>query len=87
MRRECDHTADPYQVDQLVQAIQAAMERAAARETTTPSDILSALFTVLDRTLGALQHVDVSPEDRELNRIAIADALNAMLLEFGMKVH
>lgn len=82
-----DHIADPYQVEQLVQAMSTAMERVSIQETTTPSDILSALFTMLDRTLHALQHVETAHQDRELNRIAVADALNAMLLEFGTRMH
>jgi hypothetical protein len=81
------NVVDAYHVEQLVHAMHVALEHACVADVTTPADVLSAIFTTLERTLYALQSVESSFEEREHNRKEVANALNDLMMSFGMKTH
>lgn len=76
-----DTSADPVQVSRLVSAIASAMEAVSIADTTT-ADILSAIFTVLDRTLASIL-AEGSPEEKTYNSHEAGRVLMALLLKFG----
>lgn len=76
------HSSDPYVIEDLVRAAQHAMEHSAFAESMTPSEVLSAAFTLLDRSLRTMAKLQ-SPEDRDTNRKEVAHVLSEMLLEHG----
>jgi hypothetical protein len=78
--------ADPFVVESLVKAIGLSLERATIPDVTTPAEVLSAIFTTLDRTLRAMKHCQ-HPEDANTNAKEIARVLGDLLVEFGMAVH
>ena len=75
-------SADPIRVEQLVQAIGSAMERACIQDATTAADVLSAIFTTLDRILNGMR-AKQRPEDRFYNAKEISRILQEMLLNHG----
>lgn len=81
-----EHPADPWHVEQLVQAIGTGLQQAAIIDVTTPSEVLSALFTTLERTLWAMKELE-TPENQERNRVEVARVLQELLLEFGVRAH
>lgn len=75
-------TADPAMVDQLLQAISVAIVRASIPNVTTTADVLSALFTTLDRALTVAQQ-NVPPDEASYNAIEINRVLCEFLVEYG----
>jgi len=71
-----------YIVEQLVRAATVAMEQAAGPDNATPSEVLSACFTLLDRMLRATGKLQAA-EDRASNAREIHKVLQEMLVEFG----
>lgn len=69
-------------VETLVQAISLSLEHACIPDVTTPSEVLSALFTSLDRMLHAMQDLEAA-EDTAFNRKQVGKVLQDMLLEYG----
>lgn len=78
----CREAADPYVVESLVNAATAAMERFSADNATTPSDVISASFTLLDRTLRAVRNLQ-APEDLASNTKEVARVLQDFLVDYG----
>jgi hypothetical protein len=77
-----DSDCDPLVVDKLVNAALDAMERVSDPTFTTPSEITSASFTLLARTLQAMRRLQ-APEDRFYNTKQIAAVLNELLVDYG----
>ena len=75
-------SSDPYVIEDLVRAAQHAMEHSAFAESMTPSEVLSACFTLLDRSLRTMAKLQ-APEDRVTNIRAVNSVLSEMLLEHG----
>jgi hypothetical protein len=73
---------DPYMVEVLVHAAMAGMEHASIPDITTPSEILSAAFTVLQRTLAGLRKLQAS-EDAASNTKEINRVLQDFLTDYG----
>ena len=74
--------ADPCMVGHLMHAMTSAMAQASIPQVTTSADVLSAVFTMLDRTLRVVRE----NEDRtvhQTNAREIGRVLTQMLLEFG----
>lgn len=78
--------ATPYMVERLVRGMETSLSMNAIEDVTTPADVVSACFTLLERLLFTLKSLE-EPEEHEFNRVAIAAILNDLLMEFGMKVH
>ena len=76
------YSSDPYVIEDLVKAAQRAMEHSAFAESMTPSEVLSACFTLLDRSLRIMAKLQ-APEDRATNTKAVYALLSEMLLEHG----
>ena len=74
--------ADPRMVGHLMQAMASAIDQATIPHVTTTADLLSAVFTMLDRTLRVVsktEDLDIQMfNSREIGRV-----LTAMLFEFG----
>lgn len=77
-----DQNYDPQMVETLVRAARTAMEKASIDDVTTPSDILSAAFTLLSATLGAIRVLQ-DKTDEAYNTRQIANALRELLVEYG----
>jgi hypothetical protein len=77
-----DSDCDPLVVDKLVTAALDAMERASDPTFTTPSEIASASFTLLARTLQAMRRLQ-APEDRFYNAKQVAAILSELLVDYG----
>ena len=75
-------SSDPYVIEDLVNAAQHAMEHSAFAESMSPSEVLSACFTLLDRSLRTMAKLQ-APEDRVTNIKAVNHVLSEMLLEHG----
>ena len=73
---------DPLMVEALTNAAIQAMERAAIKDITTPAEVMSASFTILDRTLRAFRNLQ-SPDDRAFNTKEIARVLQGFLVDYG----
>jgi len=69
-------------VNRLVDAASIAMEKASDFEVTTPSEIISATFTLLDRTLYAMEKLQTA-EQRNHNTKLVANMLQEMLVTHG----
>ena len=82
----CVHSSDPYVIEDLVRAAQKAMEHSAFAESMTPSEVLSACFTLLDRSLRTMSKLQAD-EDRNTNRKEVAHVLSEMLLEHGSSLN
>lgn len=77
-----DMGCDPAVVEGLVATSMNAMSKAADRGGASPSEVLSALLTLLDRSLrGVRKFQDAS--DRFHNAREISRALNEMIVEHG----
>ena len=76
-------SCDPYVIERLVLSMGAALEHACIKDITTPAEVLSAIFTVLDRTLSAIRDLE-SPTERNDNAKEVAKTLQAMMMEHGM---
>src|SRR5438034_9825581 len=81
-----DDRVDPLMVEQLIAAIGTGMERACIREVTTPAEILSALFTTLDRCLRGMSKASLAA-DQVYNRQEIGRVLADMIAELGAVRH
>lgn len=73
---------DAWMVEKLVHAAMMGMEQATVPDITTPSEILSASFTMLTRTLEAMKKLQ-APEDRDTNTREIARVLGELLVDYG----
>lgn len=77
-----DTECDPTIVEGLVSASMNAMSRAADRGGASPSEVLSALITLLDRSLRGVRKFQDS-SDRFHNAREISRALNDLIIEHG----
>jgi len=77
-----EYEPDPLHVEQLVKAAMSAMENASIPDVTSPADVLSACFTILDRMLNAMSKLQ-SPEDRAVNVKEIARILDDFKVSHG----
>ena len=77
-RDDCDEMM----VERLVSATTNALSGAIIGDVTTQSEVLSAIFTLLDRTLRGVRKLQ-PPEERIYNAKEIARVLNEMLVDFG----
>lgn len=73
---------DPDMIEALIKAASTGMSRAVVPDITTHSEIISAVFTFLDRTLRSMRKVQ-SPEDRFIIAHEINRALTEMLVDHG----
>lgn len=71
-----------WHVEQLARAAALGMEKATIPDITTPSEILSAAFTMLGRTLTAVKKLE-DPADRAYNARQINNTLSEFLVDFG----
>lgn len=78
--------ADSVMVEKLVQAIGVAMERASIPGITTTADLVSSVFTVLDRLLRASSKLQ-DEMDEPYNMKEVHRVLSDMLLEHGTTRH
>lgn len=74
-------TANPGNVMDIVESVMRAIKNS-INEDTSPSDVLSALFTVLDRTLHSFTKT-LSPEEKAYNSQEVGRVLTNLLMEFG----
>jgi len=79
---ETQDPPDPHMVEAMANAAAQAMEHTAIPDITTPAEVLSAAFTLLDRTLRGIRRFQ-SPEDQAANAKEIARVLHEMLIDFG----
>lgn len=77
-----DTSCNEWHVDQLAKAAALGMEKASIPDITSPSDILSAAFTFLGRTLVAMRKLE-DPSDRVYNARKIGEVLSEFLVDFG----
>jgi hypothetical protein len=75
-------STDPNMVVRLIQAMGSALDRAVVPEVTTTSDILTAVLTLLDRTLRISRQVQ-DPKDSLHNSQEVERVLIDMIMEFG----
>ncbi len=82
-----DHSdIDPIMVQELVEAMGAAMESACIPNVTSPSEVLSATFTLLGRVLRGIQRSSL-PEHRQYNTAQIQGILAELMMEFSGTTH
>lgn len=81
LKRE-DIPPDQNRVESLVYAAATAMEKASIPDVTTPSELLSACFTLTSQTLYALRKLQ-DPKDAVFNCRAIREVLEGMMVDFG----
>lgn len=81
LNKESDD-CDEMMVERLVSATTNALSGAIIDDVTTQSEVLSAIFTLLDRTLRGVRKLQ-PPEERTYNAKEIARVLNEMLVDFG----
>lgn len=80
---ETDYTpCDPEMVQALVNAATSAMERSSIQNVTTPSEVLSASFTILEHTLLAIRKLQ-APEHRAENAKEITRVLKEFIIDYG----
>ena len=79
-----DHSfgCNEWHIDQLVRAATLGMEKATIPDLTTPSEILSATFEMLERTLRAVRKLE-APNDRAYNARQVHKILDEMMIDFG----
>ena len=82
LRHSDNNAPDPCMVEALTNAAIQAMERAAINDITTSAEVMSASFTILDRTLRAFQNLQ-APEDRIFNTKEVARVLQEFLINYG----
>ncbi len=73
---------DPQMVEDLVKGASLGMSEAAIPEVTTHTEVLSAAFTFLDRTLRSVRRLQ-SLDDRFDQADAIRKALNDLIADHG----
>lgn len=73
---------DPEMVEKLIQAATSAMERAVIPDITTPSEIATASFVLLDRTLRGIRKLS-PPRDRAQNAKEFGRILNELIVDHG----
>ena len=73
---------DEVMIEALVRAASSAMERASIPDITTSSEVVSAAFTLLDRTLRGIRAVQ-DPSDRFDTASKVADALQELMIDHG----
>lgn len=73
---------DPFTVENLVRAATGGMTKAVTPNVTTHNEVLSAAFTLLDRTMRSIRKIQ-SPQDRFENAQLIHKALSEMLTDHG----
>lgn len=74
--------ADPQHVSDLTDHITEAMADFAAARQSSPAEIVSALFTVLDRTLCGIRKLQ-DPDDRFHNAREISRLLDEIKTDYG----
>ena len=72
----------PAMVESIIQSVSVALDHAVIPNVTSTADVLSAMFTILNRMLRAAQELQ-SSEEREHNAGEMGRILSTMLLEFG----
>jgi hypothetical protein len=77
-----DQECDTETVEALVTASTAAMSRIAERDDASPSEVLTALFTILDRTLYGIRRFQ-EPAERFGNAIEIRRVLDDLIIDHG----
>lgn len=77
-----DMDCDPIVVEGLVSVSMNAMSKAADRGGASPSEVLSAILTLLDRSLRGVRKFQ-DPSDRFQNAKEISRTLNDMIIEHG----
>ena len=75
-------SADPVVVEHIVSNITSAISECIIPNVTTQADVLSAVFTVLQRILRGMQQ-ETDPADQKANARELGRVLTGMLLEFG----
>ncbi len=78
--------ANHLMVEELVIGIGKGLEQAVDPNLTTSAEILSAIFTVLSRTLLAMQDMQ-TPEDKPHNRREIGRVLGDLHALYGATIH
>lgn len=73
---------DPAMVEALITAAARGMSRAVVPDITTQAEIMSAVFTLLDRTLRSFRKIQ-DPADRFVAAQQISKALSDLLIDHG----
>lgn len=73
---------DPSMVEALIKGATTGMSKAVVPDITTSSEVLSAVFTFLDRTLRSVRRLQTSDE-RFHNADQITRALHDMMIDHG----
>lgn len=73
---------DPEMIEAIVKAARTGMSRAVIPDVTTSSEVLSAVFTLLDRTLRSVRSLQ-TPEERFENAAEINKVLKELLTDHG----
>lgn len=73
---------DPDMIEALIKAASNGMSRAVVPDITTHSEIISAAFTFLDRTLRSMRKVQ-APDERFTTALEVNKALTEMLIDHG----
>lgn len=81
-----DLDCDPVVVEAIVIASTNAMSKAADRDEASPSEVLSAIFTLLDRSLRGVRRFQDDTE-RFANAKEISRVLNDLLMDHGKVPH
>lgn len=79
---EADADCDPQMVELLVKAATHGMSKAVVPDITTQSELLSAVFTLLDRTLRSIRKLQ-SPDERFMRAEQIRNALDGIMTDHG----
>lgn len=82
MDQQSSDNCDPVMVESLVTAAANGMQRACIPDITTNSEMISAAFTLLDRTLRNVRKHQ-PPTDRFFVAAQIKEALHELLLDHG----
>lgn len=77
-----DEKPDPYVVESLTNAAINAMEQTCVSNMVSPAELVSATFTLLDRTLRACRALE-EQHDRMSNAKEIKRVLEELMVEFG----
>lgn len=77
---------DPHHVEQMVRAACAAIQHVSIPDLTTPTEILCAAFTILDRTLAATVSAQ-NPSEQAMNSKEVARVLNELIVEYGQTLN
>lgn len=77
---------DPEMVEDLVKAALLGLEKGVICDVTTDTEIISAMFTLLDRTLRAMRKLQ-TPSERFENAAEINKILREMLVDHGSVPH